>query len=132
MMKILFRCGIYCMLHRKEHASFTVSQIKFRHYPCMFEHAKLAGHPNICIDNICNKSHRLTIHNSHAKTTNEFLHFLINKNDLACLGAAIKRFMPKLAPNQTRMYCHPATREYMRLLTSTMEMQHPCSMQILC
>jgi hypothetical protein len=112
MMKILFRCGIYCMFCRKEHASFAVSQIKVGHYQCTFEHAGLAGHPNICIDNICDKSHRLTVHNSHAMTTNKFLHFPINENDLACLGAAIKRFMPKLAPNQTRMYCRPATQEY--------------------
>jgi hypothetical protein len=112
MMKILFGCGIYCMFRGKEHASFAVSQIKFGHYPCTFEHAGLAGHPNVSIDNICDKSHRLTVHNSHARTTNEFLRFPINENDPACLGAAIKRFMPKLAPNQTRMYCRPATQEY--------------------
>jgi hypothetical protein len=112
MMKILFGCRIYCMFCGKEHASFAVSQIKFRHYPCTFKYAGLAGHPNVCIDNICDKSHRLTVHNSHARTTNKFLRFLINENDPVCLGAAIKCFMPKLAPNQTRMYCRLATQEY--------------------
>ncbi len=112
MMKILFGCGIYCMFRGKEHAAFNTSQVKFGNYPRSFEYPNLAGHPFVSIDNLLDKTHRLTVNNNYARSTSEFLRFPILPDSPSDFGASLQRFMSKLAPNQTRMYCRVASLEY--------------------
>jgi hypothetical protein len=112
MMKIMFGCGIYCMFRSKEHAFFNVNQVKFGHYPRTYEYPGLAGQPYVSINNLTDKSHRITVNNNHARQTSEFLRFSINRDDPADWGASTERYMQKLAPGQTRMYCKPASQSY--------------------
>jgi hypothetical protein len=112
MMKIMFGCGIYCMFWSKEHAYFNVNQVKLGHYPQMFEYPGLAGQPYMLINNLTDKPHRITVNNNHVHQTSKFLHFSINQDDPANWGASTDRYMAKLAPGQTRMYCKPDTEAY--------------------
>jgi hypothetical protein len=112
MMKILFGCGVYCMFRGKEHAAFNISQVKFGNYPRSFEYPNLAGHPFVSIDNLLDKTCRLTVNNNYARSTSEFLRFPIVPDSPSDFGASLQRYMSKLAPNQTRMYCRVASPEY--------------------
>jgi hypothetical protein len=112
MMKILFGCGVYCMFRGKEHAGFNISQIKFGNYPRSFEYPNLAGHPYVSIDNLLDKTHRLTVNNNYAWFTSEFLRFPIIPHSPADFGASLQRFISKMAPNQTQMYCRVASIKY--------------------
>ncbi len=112
MMKMMFGCGTLCMFRSKEHAFFMVHQVKFGHYPHLFEHPGLAGHPYVTIDNLTDKSHQVSVNNNHARQCSEFLRFPINPSDPGDFGACVQRYMNKLSPGQTRMYCKPASEAY--------------------
>jgi hypothetical protein len=114
MMKILFGCGVYCMFRGKEHAAFNISQVKFGNYPQSFEYPNLAGHPFVLIDNLLDKTCRLTINNNYARSTAEFLCFPIVPDSPSDFGASLQCCMSKLAPNQTHMYCNVASSEYIK------------------
>lgn len=112
MMKILFGCGVFCMFRGKEHAAFNRNQVKFGNYPRSFEYPNLAGHPFVSIDNLLDKTCRLTVNNNYARSTAEFLRFPIIPHSPADFGASLQRFIEKMAPNQTRMYCRVASADY--------------------
>jgi hypothetical protein len=113
MMKVMFGCGIYCMFQSKDHAYFNVNQVMFGHYPWTFEYPELAGKPYVLINNLTGvRSHRITVNKNHARQTSNFLHFSINQDDPANWGASMERYMAKLTPGQTKMYCKPAVEAY--------------------
>lgn len=111
-MKIMFGCGVFCMFRGREHVSFVITQVKFGNYPRSFAHAALAGFPYVAIANLLDKTHRLTVNNSYARDTTDFLRFPINEDDPSDFGGSLKRFVQKLGPGQVRMYCRPASEEY--------------------
>jgi hypothetical protein len=112
MMKIMYGCGVFCMFRGCEHANFLVSQVKFGHYPCTFEHAALAGHPYVAISNLTDKTHILTVKNSYARGTSEVLRFPINKDNPSNFGGALQWYINKLSLGQLRMYCRLASDQF--------------------
>jgi hypothetical protein len=114
MMKLMFGFGMICMLRGNEHAGLLVAQIVFGNYPRTFEYPALAGHPYVALDNLIDKTCKLTVHNNYARRTSDFLRIPINEEDPACLGASVKRYMTKVAPGQVRLYCRVASAEYIQ------------------
>jgi hypothetical protein len=89
MMKLMFGFGMIC---GNKHAGLLVAQIVFGNYPCTFEYPALAGHPYVVLDNLIEKTCKLTVHNNYTRRTSDFLRIPINEDDdPACLGASVKR-----------------------------------------
>jgi hypothetical protein len=114
MTKIIYGLGKEFMLRGNEYASLLVSQVIFGNYPRSFEYQALAGHPYVALDNLLDKTCKVTVHNNYARQTSDILRIPIIEDDLSNLGASIKRLMPKLAPGQKRLFCKVASPDYIK------------------
>ena len=108
-------CGIYAGFRGStEHAKLSPQHITTGHYPINYGNSQLAGKQWICISTMPNdKSSKLTVNNSYVRDTRETFRFPIIHNDPKNFGGALLRLMEKLSPGQERMYCMPATEEWM-------------------
>ena len=110
-MKILFGTGTELGLRGNgEHTFLEVSNIT---------HGEFAkGHPfEGCeyygVDGIVDKKHKLGVHTDYVRNTKNFMRVPKTDDDPTsnCLAGSIKRFLKKLAPGQTRLYCKVVPKE---------------------
>ncbi len=82
-------------------------------YPKDYEDPELAGQYCIGVKFVGNadKSQKLSVNNSYVRTTDE-LKVVVNFDDPDDFGAALWRYVDKLAPGQTRMYCQVASEKF--------------------
>ena len=113
-MKMLFGSGFYAAFRgSEEHTNFSRSQVSFGVYPENYENAELAGKRYVAISNFpSDKTRSITVTNSYARDTQQVLRFPIDMNCMKSFGGTIARFMEKLSPGQTRMYCQVASPSY--------------------
>ena len=113
MMKVLFGCGIFAGFRgSSEHTYFNVSQVKTGNYPEQYEDPQLAGKPYVSIDNLSDKTNKLSVHNSYLRNCGTSMRFPVNFDDDENFGAALVRLKQKIGPDQKRMYCQPAPKSY--------------------
>ena len=117
MMKVLFGCGLYAGFRgNQEHTFFNIKQINQGHYPEKHENPDLAGLPYISIDNMLDKTNKLSVHNSYLRQTGNSMRFPCDFDDDNNFGAALVRLVEKMSPGQTCIYCKVATTSYIASL----------------
>jgi len=59
------------------------------------------------LDGLTDKTHKLNVHNDHVRENSEYMRLPVLNDDPRsdCLAGSIKRFLQKMAPGQTRIYC---------------------------
>ena len=104
-MKLLYGCGImYGLRGSNEHTELEVRNIIrgvfTEEHPC-------TGMEYYGIEGLVDKTHKLDINNDHVRENSDHMRLPVMDNDptSACLSGSIKRFLDKLAPGQTRIYC---------------------------
>ena len=117
MMKVLFGCGLFAGFRgNQEHTFFNIKQISQGHYPEKHENPDLAGLPYVSIDNMLDKTNKLSVHNSYLRQTGHSMRFPCDFDDDSNFGAALVRLVERMSPGQTRMYCQVATTTYIASL----------------
>ena len=103
-MKILFGLGAHMGFCSEEYCKLET---------CHLRHGEFeAGHPwagyeYYAFAGFTDKTNKLTLHNHHVCEDEKFIRIPVVEGDPSNLGAAIKRYLPKLAPGQTRLFCKP-------------------------
>jgi len=93
---------------RKEHAQMTVNNLTHG----MFEAGHLfEGHYYFGLQDLWDKSNKLTFFNQTARETNITRIPVIDRDDQADPGGTIHRFLKMLSPGQQRLYCYEASKE---------------------
>ena len=113
-MKCLFGCGLYgCFRGGKEHSELSIAQISFGVFPSDFPTVGLRGKRYVCITFFANeKTHKISVHNSYVRDTEDVLRFPIDESNPACFGASLERLVKKAGPGQVKLYCREASPEY--------------------
>ena len=104
-MKILFGCGIYFGFRGKnEHVFLEIHNFTHGTFPSTHP---FSGYEWYGIENIQDKTHKLSIHKDRVRDTKNCMRVPVMDNDPTSsdFGGSIKRFLEKLAPGQTRIYC---------------------------
>ena len=104
-MKLLFGCGIYFGFRGKdEHVFLETNNITHGTFP---SNHPFSGHEWYGVENITDKTHKLSIHKDRVRDTKNCMRVPIMDDDPTSsdFGGCIKRFLEKLAPGQTRIYC---------------------------
>ena len=86
-------------------------------YPLTYENQDLAGMTYIAVASMNDKTSRITVNNNYARETSNWLKLPVVWEDPDNLGASILRYLRKLSPGQTRMYCQAASPSHRRKLT---------------
>ena len=105
MMKILFGCGIYFGFRgNSEHVFLEVSNFTHGEFP---QRHLFYGYTFFGIDGLLDKTHHLSVHKDHVRDTKDAMRVPVMDDDPRSgdFGGSIKRFLAKLAPGQTRIYC---------------------------
>ena len=111
-MKILFGCGVYFGFRgQNEHVLLETSNITHGSFP--LDHP-FNGHDWFGVENIQDKTHKLSIYKDRVRDTKNCMRMPVMDNDptSADFGGSIQRFLAKLAPGQTRLYCKVVPEEF--------------------
>ena len=104
--KLLFICGIFFGFRgNTEHTFLECRRFTRGEFPVGH---KFAGYPWFGIDFMLDKTHKLSVHKPYVRSINDTLMKLpVMSNDPKSLdpGSSIERFLQKLSPGQTRIYC---------------------------
>lgn len=113
-MKVMVGCGIYAGFRgSKEHAYFAPQHVKKGFYPRNYNNKALAGKEYVAIVTMPNdKSHKLSVHNSYVRDTSDTFKYPVLESDPKNFGGSLSRLLDKIDPEQTRMYCYPASDSY--------------------
>lgn len=110
-MKILYGCGInFGLRGNDEHTSLEVRHIVHGYFdlshPC-------AGYEYYGLDGLTDKTHKLDVNNDHVRENSDYMRLPVLDDNpwSSCLAGSIKRFLTKLAPGQTRIYCKVVPKE---------------------
>ena len=104
-MKILFGTGTDLGLRGNgEHTFLEVSNITHGQFA---QGHPFEGYDYYGIDGILDKKHKLGVHTDYVRSTKNFMRVPKTDDDPTsnCLAGSIERYLKKLAPGQTRMYC---------------------------
>ena len=111
-MKILFGCGVYFGFRgQNEHVFLETSNIT--HGSFSSDHP-FNGHDWFGVENIQDKTHKLSIYKDRVRDTKNCMRMPVMDNDptSADFGGSIRRYLTKLAPGQTRLYCKVVPEEF--------------------
>ena len=109
LIKILFACGLQGGFRgNSKHANLEIHYITRGSYP--------PGHPLeskgwYAITNFMDKTHKLSFHNLHLRDDRELFRSPVLEDNPDTLGGIIHGLLPKLTPNQIRIYCKPMSKE---------------------
>lgn len=105
LMELFYGCGKnYRFCGSDEHTELEVWNIIYgvftQDHPC-------TGMEYYGIEGLTNKTHKLDINNVHVREISEHVRLAVIDNNpwSACLSGTFIRFLDKLAPGQTRIYC---------------------------
>ena len=72
-----------------------------------------AGYEYYGLDGLTDKTHKLDVNNDHVRENSDYMRLpVLDDNPWpSCLAESIKRFLTKLAPRQTRIYCKVVPKE---------------------
>ena len=109
--KILFGCGTkFGLRGNDEHTLLEVRNIIRGDFS--IQHP-WAGTEYYGLDGLTDKTHKLDVFNDHVRENSEYMRLPVLNDDpwSNCVAGSIKRFLPKLAPGQTRIYCKVVPKE---------------------
>ena len=119
-MKLLFGFGTYGAFRGfKEHHQLSTANVHRGVYPTSFEDPNLAGVAYMGVTSIGNsdKTYKLSVHNNYTRVTDNIFRFPIFQEDSSNFGASIERFMQKLEPGTTKMYCKVALAPHIKKMS---------------
>ena len=114
--KLLYGLGRVIGCRGGEYTNFSISQIDHGEFP---EDHDWHGYSWFAINGMTDKTHKLSVHNSHVRNTKSLLRFPIlndgeRTNDV---GGSIQRYLKKLGPGQLRFFCHHMSKDQKKRLT---------------
>ena len=104
-MKLLFGCGIYFGFRGStEHVTLEVSNMTHGSFPSTHP---FSGCDWYGVEGLQDKTHKLSVYKDHVRDSENFMRTPCVNNDpmSSDFGGCIKRYLEKLSPGQTRMYC---------------------------
>ena len=104
-MKLLVGCGLYYGFRGQvEHTNLEVSNFTHGSFP---SNHPFSGYDYFGIDGLLDKTHQLSLYKDRVRDTKDCMRVPIMDNDPTSsdFGGCIKRYLDKLAPGQTRIYC---------------------------
>ena len=104
-MKMLFGCGVlFGFRGSAEHTFLATRNVYHGDFP---SHHPFKGYSWYGIDGLTDKSHKLSVNTDYVRNTKDCMRVPIMNDDPTSddMGGCIGRYLEKLAPGQTRLYC---------------------------
>jgi len=104
-MKLLYGCG--CSFGLRGNEEHTLLEVRNITHGLFGSKHPWAGSEYYGLEGLTDKTHKLDVHNDHVRENSDYMRLpLLNEDPCSdCLAGSIKRYLHKLSPGQTRIYC---------------------------